>query len=320
MELRLEEKEMVNRIRQGSLLLSAFFAVTVMGLDTDTYFPESKGNLTKITWAHAVNNASYLNETLQNATINMIEADVVLGTVGKDKTVIPIMAHPPDITSDLSLETFLELVNTSNIVNNTKHGIKLDFKSTDAFLNSTAFIKKYENESFPIWLNADILEGPNTNATPVNDTQFFAAAKDFKTATLSVGWTTGYNETNNTGSYSDDQISNMLNSIKTNNVSDLSFTFPVRAVYAANSTANLTTLLEGVSGSTLTIWSGEDDKVNVTNLRSLLEKVKLGKTYIDVPEALLNEIHLDTISSASLSSLSWVTMGVMLLFTFIFRL
>ncbi|XP_030763571.1 uncharacterized protein LOC115888126 [Sitophilus oryzae] len=112
----------------------------------------------------------------------------------------------------------------------------------------------------------------------------------------------------------------MLNSIKTNNVSDLSFTFPVRAVYAANSTANLTTLLEGVSGSTLTIWSGEDDKVNVTNLRSLLEKVKLGKTYIDVPETLLNEIHLDTISSASLSSLSWVTMGVMLLFTFIFRL
>lgn len=40
----------------------------------------------------------------------MIEADVNLGKVHNSKEVLPIMAHPPDVTSDLTLANFLSIV------------------------------------------------------------------------------------------------------------------------------------------------------------------------------------------------------------------
>ena len=40
----------------------------------------------------------------------MIEADVNLGIVGHNSDSVPIMAHPPDNTSDLSLDSFLDKV------------------------------------------------------------------------------------------------------------------------------------------------------------------------------------------------------------------
>lgn len=64
----------------------------------------------------------------------MIEADVITGhlidepqTEGEKTDRIPIMGHPPAITSDLSLKEFLDAWNNSNKI------IKLDFKSTEAF-------------------------------------------------------------------------------------------------------------------------------------------------------------------------------------------
>lgn len=69
----------------------------------------------------------------------MLEADVVMGKLNStiNQTDIPIMAHPPAVESDLSLENFLEL----NIRNHTK-GIKLDFKSNQAFENSKPILAK----------------------------------------------------------------------------------------------------------------------------------------------------------------------------------
>lgn len=50
----------------------------------------------------------------------MIEADVLLR--GGDGSGEPVMAHPPEINSDITLKEWL------NEITNTSKGIKLDFK------------------------------------------------------------------------------------------------------------------------------------------------------------------------------------------------
>lgn len=73
----------------------------------------------------------------------MIEADIVLGTLdaGGD-AIIPVMAHPPNTMSDLSLETFLRTI----LAHNQRHsdgvkGVKLDFKSIESFEGSLNLLK-----------------------------------------------------------------------------------------------------------------------------------------------------------------------------------
>lgn len=90
----------------------------------------------------------------------------------------------------------------------------------------------------------------------------------------------------------------MIKTIQENNVNQ-TVTFPVRAVFAAESLETIKSLLTKISNSTLTIWSSEGDNVNVTNLRTLIKTVGLDKVYIDVPQDLEKQLHLDTISSSA---------------------
>jgi hypothetical protein len=62
----------------------------------------------------------------------MLEADVVLGRLQSDVNErLPVMAHPPAMTSDLSLRMFLEQVVTATTQEGARKGIKLDFKSIE---------------------------------------------------------------------------------------------------------------------------------------------------------------------------------------------
>lgn len=68
----------------------------------------------------------------------MIEADIVYGTLIDDDVLQPIMAHPPNNQSDLTLEDFLTKImnfNKENVKGKQK-GVKLDFKSTDVYSKS----------------------------------------------------------------------------------------------------------------------------------------------------------------------------------------
>lgn len=67
--------------------------------------------------------------------IMMLEADVSL--IGNDSS--PMMAHSSTDKSDLSLEKFIETVISHN---KTKKGIKLDFKTIEAFNASQAVLQK----------------------------------------------------------------------------------------------------------------------------------------------------------------------------------
>lgn len=158
---------------------------------------------------------SLTNSRLFKGNAMMLEADVVLGKVTGQDTVQPIMAHPPANESDLSLENFLNAV----IEKKGRKGIKLDFKSIEAFNGSKPILDKVRNNvriyisssptyftqvsnpstrflffsqlTFPVFLNADILEGPtNATATPVDAKSFVGQAKAYPEYTLSVGWTT----------------------------------------------------------------------------------------------------------------------------------
>lgn len=102
------------------------------------YFPDLHGDLTHLSWAHAVNNQSLLSEAIDNQDVMMLEADVTLGTLIGHDEILPIMGHPPKNESDLSLKEFIERV--ISIQGSNKKGIKLDFKSTEVFNASLPII------------------------------------------------------------------------------------------------------------------------------------------------------------------------------------
>lgn len=147
--------------------------------------------------------------------------------------------------------------------------------------------------TYPVWINADIISGPvNASTTPVDPVRFLNGSRLFSNSVLSIGWTTDYGFINNNASYTNDQVENMLNAIKDNEVT-LPITFPVRAGIAANSLENMQKLMASVQNSTLTVWSSALDYVDVEKLRIVIFTVGLDRVYVDVPEELMNKLDLD---------------------------
>uniref|UniRef100_A0A8C5JZ29 Protein FAM151A n=1 Tax=Jaculus jaculus TaxID=51337 RepID=A0A8C5JZ29_JACJA len=110
-------------------------------------------------WFHAANSQKEMEAALKsNATA--LEADVTVeGLNTANETGVPIMAHPPDIYSDNTLQQWLEAVLASS-----QKGIKLDFKSIRAVGPSLDLLRQLTEAGRvrrPVWINADILRGPN---------------------------------------------------------------------------------------------------------------------------------------------------------------
>ncbi|XP_048786439.1 protein FAM151B isoform X2 [Lagopus muta] len=140
----------------------------------------------QIRWWHAANSRRRAREAARS-TVHMVEGDVLLrGGRGGDGD--PIMAHPPETDSDITLQEWLEeMVSTDK-------GIKLDFKSLDAVRPSLELLQLVKPcLERPVWLNADILPGPN-GISPVVDAKGFldTVTSFFPDVTLSLGWTTGW--------------------------------------------------------------------------------------------------------------------------------
>lgn len=82
-------------------------------------------------------------------------------------------------------------------------------------------------------------------------------------------------------------------------------TFPVRAGLAAQSYSTLTSLIESsASGTTLTIWSSDSDPVDYIALNKLIMKVGHDKVYIDMPNSMMDDLHLKNRVSSVHPSLS----------------
>ncbi|XP_045480815.1 protein FAM151B isoform X2 [Harmonia axyridis] len=249
----------------------------------------------KITWAHGVNDKAFLKSSLMS-NIDMLEADILMGRLVDGKEIeIPIMAHPPNQISDLSLMDFLTVVDDFNRMNPLKKGVKLDFKSIEAFetaISNELFINITSEADYPVWLNADILVGPHAPAysKPVDAARFLKGSKLIPNAVLSLGWTTNFDSTHNSG-YTFPQIEEMLYTLKQNEVSQR-ITFPVRAGLVAESQDQMTMLLRNNS-HTLTVWSGaRDEGFDVAKLNEVLDSIESGRVYVDVPETLRNRLNI----------------------------
>lgn len=271
-----------------------WIALTVIGTAGNTSYVVEK-TLTNIDWAHAVNDKDCLHSAL-DSNAAMLEADVILGHVksSEDGPEIPIMAHPPARTSDLSLTELLTAVNESNKKLKRKKGIKLDFKSIEAFEASQEAVASIsKTKEFPLWLNADILPGPiDATATPVDPKRFLTLCSTQTKAVLSIGWTTRWIEHANKG-YTIKHVEEIIGLLTEMSVVQI-VTFPVRASLAAYSKNVLLKLLNETRHlkSTLTVWDSTNDAVDVEKLRELILSVGLDKTYLDVRQDLADKLHL----------------------------
>lgn len=265
----------------------------VAALSVQEYFPEIGSDLSVVTWGHAVNSQQKLQDALTEKLM-MLEADVVLGTLkGGSGEEIPVMAHPPDNVSDLSLQNFLTEVMSATQQGH-RCGIKLDFKTVEVLQPSLSQLKVYEKKiNFPVMLNADILPGPvNSNTKPVDADRFLdLSVRLFPSSTLSVGWTTRYGGLIFNGSYSEEQVEAMREALERHHVTQ-SVTFPVRAGMVANSGTTLAPLMN-IPNTTFTIWSSDYDPVNVTRLREvILDILGRDRVFVDVPKSLSDQLQL----------------------------
>jgi len=270
-------------------------------VDVTDYWPELNGDLTKVTWSHATNSQELLAKALSASSgIMMMEADVSLGWLeGQDPIVdpkIPIMAHPPETRSDLSLEQFLN--KTIQVTNGgLKKGIKLDLKSTEVAEEGLKMAEKYQDEfHFPVWSNADIEVGPHLapdKKATVDADKFLALCQQhLPAATLSLGFTTPpfpaiLPETQ--FQYTWDMVKTMKAALEKNAVlgKGKSITFALRGIFLGKSLEQIQWLLDqtsDVSGikSTVTIW-GKDplSQDQLTSLRAFLDTVGRDRCYTD---------------------------------------
>ncbi|XP_075040129.1 protein FAM151A isoform X2 [Mixophyes fleayi] len=239
-----------------------------------------------VTWYHAANNKNQMQEAL-NSAIMVLEADVnVEGHLTVNETNIPIMAHPPDVYSDNTLQEWLDSVILS------AKGIKLDFKSIQAVSPSLDILLAKSSQmsiNRPVWLNADIVSGPNVNhEIGVNATQFLNLVQDkFPDVTISPGWVTLYLPpiiTNRT--YTREMVEKMYNLVK-----DLPqrITFPARAVLTRSAWIHFNWLLQHSDRYSLTLWQGSSDPLALEDLLFIRDNSHPEKIYYDIYDPLLSD-------------------------------
>ncbi|XP_028990416.1 protein FAM151B isoform X2 [Betta splendens] len=237
-----------------------------------------KRDAAEVRWRHAVNSRSSLTEAVAGPT-HMLEADIVMR--GDE----PIMAHPPDTDSDITLREWLEGVKVHS------KGIKLDFKSQEVVSPSVALLEEVLADSKrPVWVNADILPGPGGQARPLEPEAFLSAVTNLPTDTvLSLGWTTGWTADAGSPGYSWDNVQQMEEICRT---LKHPVTFPVRAAFLAQSLSQLTWLLQQSHRYTLTVWTGQSDRVLLQDLLPYRKMFDISRIYYDLPDSQRTELSM----------------------------
>jgi hypothetical protein len=112
---------------------------------------------------HSCCSVAKLKRALADPNITAIEADVLMSSPGPR---VPIMAHPPSRSSDLDFSQFIDRV----IADGSRH-MKLDFKEAETLEPCLALLAARAPQLIKngqvVWLNADVLPGPNARHSPV---------------------------------------------------------------------------------------------------------------------------------------------------------
>ncbi|XP_013914267.1 PREDICTED: protein FAM151A isoform X2 [Thamnophis sirtalis] len=239
-----------------------------------------------VTWYHAANSKNDMEEALK-ANVMALESDVTLeGYNTPNETEKPIMAHPPVIYSDNTLQDWL-----TTVLKVSDKVIKLDFKNIKTVGPSLDILLKTSSElniDRPVWLNADILNGPNVPINiAVNASQFLTLIEDkFPNCTLSPGWTTLYLSHFPNKTYTQSMVEEM-HSLVGNLPQQI--TFPVRAVMVKPAWIHLSWLLSQSKRYSLTLWQGKTDPVTVEDLLFIRNNSKPEQIYYDLYEPILSQ-------------------------------
>ena len=150
-------------------------------------------------------------------------------------------------------------------------------------------------QSFPIWLNADILPGPGVSHATVDAPAFLSAcAARAPERRLSLGWTTANCPSS---FYSDAHADAMLAALASAGVRTRTpLTYAVRAclLQRAGSRQPLRRLLSARNrrDAYLTVWSGGDDggDVDAAGVADAIRFFTVSKVFLDVPAELEEEI------------------------------
>ncbi|XP_032970306.1 protein FAM151A [Rhinolophus ferrumequinum] len=239
-----------------------------------------------VTWYHAANSQKDMWAAL-NSNVMVLEADVTVeGLNTANETGVPIMAHPPAIYSDNTLQQWLEAV-----LANSQKGIKLDFKSLKAVGPSLDLLQQLTKDGRvrrPVWINADILRGPNVPISiELNATRFLALVQEkYPEATLSPGWTTLYMPLFPNSTYTRAMVEKMQKLV---GALPQRVTFPVRAVMAQAAWPHFSWLLGQSDRYSLTLWQGASDPVSVDDLLYIRDNCAIHQIYYDLFEPVLSQ-------------------------------
>ncbi|XP_051809496.1 protein FAM151A isoform X2 [Acanthochromis polyacanthus] len=236
-------------------------------------------------WYHRANSKEEMNEALAS-DVMILEADVTLRGYGtSSEEPVPIMAHPPAVHSDNTLDEWLDAVLAS------RKAMKLDFKALESVgLSLDLLSRKNSSQGLnrPVWLNADILIGPNTPGfmPTVNGTRFLQLVQEkFPDATLSPGWMVSYAPPLFTSSYTRAMVEDMYGLVKD---CPQKVTFPVHALLVRAGWQHLSWLLSQSPRFSLTLWQGSIHP-NISDLLFVRDNSNPARVYYDIYEPTLSE-------------------------------
>ncbi|NXL38067.1 F151B protein, partial [Glaucidium brasilianum] len=176
----------------------------------------------------------------------------------------PIMAHPPETDSDNTLQEWLkEIVSTNK-------GIKLDFKSLEAVRPSLQLLDHVKQHlRQPVWINADILLGPNGRNSVVDAKGFLDTVTSFFPNMVFV---VGYDW------MMVKEMAQICSALPQR------VTFPVRAALVRQSISELCWLMQQSDRYSLTVWTGKEDVYSVEDLLYIRENFDKSRVYYDILE------------------------------------
>ena len=167
--------------------------------------------------------------------------------------------------------------------------MKFDFKSLEAVKPALEIVKaKGPLITMPIWLNADILQGPNGRPSTKPPAEFLKAVESFPDAILSLGWTTVSKGNNTNLNYTMAMVEEM-DAICHELPQPV--TFPVRAEQLRDSWEAFDWLLRQSRGYTLTVWTAPQDNVTKEDMDFIKSQAELSRVYFDLPKKLMPELN-----------------------------
>ncbi|XP_061192502.1 uncharacterized protein LOC133200736 [Saccostrea echinata] len=262
------------------------------------YFPHANEDGNNIEWARHVNSKQALQDAIAG-DVDMIQGDVLLKGQDTDHQYLtPLMGRLPDSKSDLTLDLWLQEIMLAY-----HKGIKISFQSNDAVEITLQKLKDSKRGLMrPVWLHADILQGPHGSKPRVDMIRYFKHVKRlFPECTMSLGWTTGTHTDLSLSGYSWDGVLDMYHAIMDAEL-EQPIVISVRSSLIRNSVPQIKWLTDNTKASVF-IWQEEGERTAPENLMHIAYRFAPEKSYWDIHDKNL-KAHLKKNRNKSSSNLS----------------